>query len=452
MKEDTMLMRTRGNSGLPRARARFLAQAIQLEEQEPSGIIRFSVWFTVFILLAAIIWARSTHLSEVTIAPGEVVPAGLIHEVQHLEGGIVSEIKVRNGDAVKRGMLLLRFAPPASQSEYEQTLIRRAALKLEYERLQAIIEKRDPDFGETGTQFPGLARKQMMIYLAQIASNSSEQQVLDAQIRQRSTELVRQQHQAESVRREIKLLKEQVEIRTSLKNNRIVARTELITTQTRLAESESERRTIDDSVIVARSALNEANQRRLEQLASVNRDMELEAGKAASSLAEVEQSLVRLKDRVQRLDVHAPVDGIIQALAITRVNAVVEPGKVIMQVVPVDDELIVETRISPSEIGHIHIGQPTIVKVDSFDYARFGGVPGKVSQISPSTYLDEKRNPYYLAEIELERAWVGRSGNTQLHIIPGMTVQADIKTGTKTILSYLLKPVTRGFDMAFRER
>lgn len=445
-----MLMKLRGNSGLPRARARFLAQAIQLEESEPSVIIRIAVWFSAFILLAAVLWARSTHLSEVTVAPGEVVPAGLIHEVQHLEGGMVSEIAVRNGDRVQKGSLLLRFAPPASQSEYEQTLIRRGALKLESERLQAIIEKRQPDFGETGRQFPDLARKQMMIFQAQTASYESELKVIDAQIRQRTTELLRQQHQSESIRSEIGLLKEQVDIRSKLKNHQIVARTELLTTQSRLAEAESERRTIDDSVIVAQSALNEANQRRLEQLASANEEMELEAGRVASELAEVEQSLLSLKERVNRLEVYAPVDGIIQALAITRINAVVEPGKVIMQVVPVDDDMIVETRISPAEIGHIHTGQSTLVKVDSFDYARFGGVPGKVRQISASTYLDEKRNPYYRAEIELERAWVG--GDREMRIIPGMTVQADIKTGSKTILDYLLKPVSRGFDSAFRER
>ena len=451
MREDSMLIQSQGNSGLPRARARFLAQAIQLEESEPSLIIRFAVWFTVFILLAAILWARTTHLSEVTITPGEVVPAGLIHEVQHLEGGIVSEIAVRNGDRVRKGSLLLRFAPPASKSEYEQTLIRWGALKLESERLQAIIEKRDPEFGEAGRRFPGLARKQMMIYQAQIASYDSELRVIDAQIRQRTTELARQQHQSESIRNEIKLLKEQVDIRSMLNSTQIVSRTELIATQTRLAEAESERRTIDDGVIVAHSALNEANQRRLEQLAGANESLELEAGRVASELAEVEQSLVQLKDRVNRLEVYAPVDGIVQALSITRMNAVVEPGKVIMQIVPVDDDMIVETRISPSEIGHIHAGQQTLVKVDSFDYARFGGVPGRVRQISASTYLDEKRNPYYLAEIELERAWVGREGE-KMRIIPGMTVQADIKTGSKTVLDYLLKPISRGFASSFRER
>jgi HlyD family type I secretion membrane fusion protein len=445
------VLQRQNRSGLPRARARFLAQAIQLEEEEPSGIVRAAVWFTACMLIAAVLWARATHLAEVTIAPGEVVPAGLIHEVQHLEGGIVSEMRVRNGDRVRKGELLLRFAPPASRSEYEQALIRKGALQLESERLQAIIEQREPDFGETGLRFPDLARKQSMIYQAQWANFQSGLRVIDAQIRQRKTELVRQQNQAEAVRREIRLLQEQVSIRSRLEGDKLVSRTELISTQTRLAEAESERGTIDDGVIVARSALEEAQQRRQEYLTGSNEEMELEAGRVTAQLAEVEQSLVGLKDRVSRLDIHAPVDGIVQALTITRINAVVEPGQVIMQVVPVDDDLVVEARISPSEIGHIHVGQPTEVKVDSFDYARFGSVSGRVSRISASTYLDEKRNPYYLAEVELGHAWVGR-GATRMAIIPGMTVQADIKTGSKTILDYLLKPISRGFDSSFHER
>lgn len=444
-------MKSRGNSGLPRARARFLAQAIQLEEEQPKSIIRFAIWFSVAVLLLAIVWAGSTHLNEVTSAPGEVVPAGLIHEVQHLEGGIVSEIAVRNGDRVQKGSLLLRFSPSASQSEYEQTQIRRAALLLEAARLQAIIERKEPNFDEAGRLHPDLADKQRMIYQAQLASYQSEMNVIDAQIRQRGTELVRQQNQADSIRKEIKLLQEQVNIRTKLTNNQIVARTELLSTQSRLAEAESERRTIDDGVIVAQSALDEINLRRSERLAGFKEEMELAAGKVTAELAEVEQLLVRLQDRVSRLEVYAPLDGIVQGLSITRINAVVEPGKVIMQIVPVDDEMIVETRISPSDIGYISGGQQTLVKVDSFDYARFGGVAGKVRRISATTYLDEKRNPYYLAEIELERAWIS-AANQQLRIIPGMTVQADIKTGSKTILDYLLKPVTRGFSSAFHER
>jgi HlyD family type I secretion membrane fusion protein len=130
---------------------------------------------------------------------------------------------------------------------------------------------------------------------------------------------------------------------------------------------------------------------------------------------------------------------------------VVDPGQVIMQIVPTGDELIVEARISPNDIGHIHTDQSADVKIDSYDSARFGTVKGNIKRISASTYLDEKRNPYYRAEIELEKSWLAEQPD-KFRIIPGMTVEADIKTGSKTILDYLLKPVSRGFSTAFRER
>jgi len=451
MKKSSTIFSSRSNAGLPRARARFLAQAIQLEETGPSAVISSAIYFSVLLLVSVIAWAWFTEVSEVAIARGEVVPAGLIHDVQHLEGGIVSEIKVRDGDRVEKGDLLLRFAPPAFRSEYEQTQIRKAALQMEAERLAAIVEHREPVFGDIGEQYPSLAAKQLTIYRAQIANHESELSVADAQIRQRRTELIRQQNQATSIKNEIALLKEQVRIRTQLAAEQVVARTDLLTTQSRLAEAESERRTIEDSVIVARSALEEAKLRRHELDTRFHKEIEIEAGEVASKLAEVEQSLVRLQDRVTRLEVHAPISGIVQGLSITRINAVVEPAQVIMQIVPIEDELIVEARLSPADIGHITPNQTADVKIDSYDPARFGSIQGVVRRISPSTYLDEKRNPYYRAEIELAKSHLGDRPD-RLRIIPGMTVQADIKTGSKSILDYLLKPISRGFDNAFRER
>lgn len=441
---------SRGGASLPRARARFLAQAIQLEEHEPAAIINGAIYFTAFILLATILWAALTNVDEVTSARGEIVPAGLIHEVQHLEGGIVSEIRVRNGDQVREGDLLLRFSPPASQSEFEQTQVRRASFLLEAERLQAILENRQPDFGGTGEQYPDLANKQMTIYSAQIASHESEISVIDAQIIQRQQELTQQQNRANSVEKEVKLLKQQVTMREQLVESNVVSQSDLISTQTDLAKAQSERRNIYDGIKVSKSAMEEAHTRREELTARFKKETELEAGSVAAELAEIEQTLIRAQDRVSRLDVYAPLTGIIQDLSITRLNAVVEPGQVIMQLVPTGDDMIVEARISPSEVGHIHPGLHVDVKVDSYDSARFGSVPGIVERISATTYLDEKKDPYFRTEISLKETYVGKRDD--LLVSPGMTVTADIKTGSKSILDYLLKPISRGFDNAFRER
>ncbi len=451
MKENSAVFGSQAGAGLPRARARFLAQAIQLEEGRHFRVINTSIYLTILLLVALMIWAGKTELNEIAISHGKVVPAGLIHNVQHLEGGIVSAIPVRNGDRVSAGDLLLRFSPAATESDLEQARIRNVSLQLELERLQAILEDRKPDFSVIGAGYPELADKQMTIYQAQLHSLRSELDVADARIRQRKSELIRQRNQSSAIAEEVRILEQQVAIRAQSLRQKIISRTEYLATQSRLAEVQSEQRKISDGIGVAETALEEARRRRLEILAKFNKEIEIEAGEVAGRLAEVEQSLVRLTDRVQRLDVRAPVSGIVQGMVVTIINAVVEPGQVILRIVPVDDELIVESRISPEDIGHVHNGQPADVKFDSYDHARFGSVSGKVRRISASTYLDETGTPYYRAEIGLAKNYLADEPQ-HLRIIPGMTVRADIRTGSKSILDYLLRPISRGFSTAFGER
>ena len=179
--------------------------------------------------------------------------------------------------------------------------------------------------------------------------------------------------------------------------------------------------------------------------------MEREAAAAENELAKVDSALVKAKDKVDRLNVYSPVKGIVQGLSVTAINAVVRPGEVIMQIVPVEDEVIIESRLMPDEVGYVRLGQVADIRVDSYDSSRFGTLKGSVRQISPSTYLDEKANPYYKVKVGLDKSWLGELEG-QMAVIPGMTVQVDIITGSKTIMQYLLKPVTRGFQSAFTQR
>jgi adhesin transport system membrane fusion protein len=451
MKEDSIVFAQESTAGLPRARARYLSQAIRLEEVSPSRTISLAILVSIFLIVSLVGWGALTRVSEVAIAEGEVVPAGLIVNVQHLEGGIVRQLHVRNGDRVTKGKTLVTFDPSSSQSELQQMLTRKTSLQLQGERLQALVEKRDPDFSRLQSEHPDLAAKQRTIYLAQVNSLQSELAVIESQTSQRKSELRRQQGQVDALRKELAIYKEQVSIREKLSKKGTVSRTELLTARSRLAEAESELRKTIDGIAVAQTELEESEQRKLEVFSRHNREIELEAGSVASELAEVEGTLIRLRDRVNRLEVNAPVDGIIQGLAISNNNAVVAPGEVIMQVVPVKDELIIEARILPQDIGHVHIDQPADVKFTSYDSSRFGSLQGRVQRISASTYLDQKQNPYYRAEVILDRDYLGEDP-TRFKVLPGMTVTAEIQTGDKTILDYLMRPVSRGLDNAFRER
>lgn len=436
--------------GLPRARARFLAQAIQLEEAGVSGTIRKAIFFSFFLLLVSIIWMSVTEVNEMSVSRGEVVPAGYIYNIQHLEGGVVSEVAVHNGDSVQKGDLLVQFSVPATQSGYGRLASRQASLKLSLMRLHAIETGQYPDFETLGKKHPNLSKKQMESYHAQVANFKNEQAVIDAQISQKSSELDRQRNQIVTQKKELNLLKKQVKMRQQLVDKFIVSESELLAKKSDLASAESRLKSTQDGVLTAKMALKETQKKKLEIKSAQIKDLKLEASDVAAQLAELDDDLISEGDKLNRLSVRAPISGIIQGLSITGINEVVKSGATILQIVPVNDDLIVEARVLPNEIGYIQPGLKADVKIDSYDSSRFGSISGVVKQLSPSTYLDEKGNPYYRVKIVLDKSYVG-SNPRQMKVIPGMTVTVDIITGSKTIMAYLIKPVSRGFSSAFKE-
>lgn len=439
------------NTGLPKARARFLAQAIQLEEQGVSDIVRVAVYTIMGMLVAIAFWMSFTEISEVTISNGKVVPVGYIHNIQHLEGGIIGGIFVGDGDRVEAGDLLVNFAPPATQSELNQLEIRKIILKFDLARLAALRSATDVVFDEELQQYPKLLSEERETLRIQRSSYESELKVVDARIRQRRSELHRQKNQVVELEKEADLSQQQVDIRSALAEKNAISQTDLLRIQSERASLQSDFMSVKDGVAIAWLALAEERERREEVLSRHQQELEDQAAQAINQLSEVESSLVRARDKVDRLQIYAPVKGIVQGLAVTTINAVVRPGEVIMQIVPVDDEMMVESRLMPNEVGYIHAGQVADVKVASFDSSRYGSLKGTVRQISPSTYLDEKSNPYYKVKVGLDKSWLGaREG--EMAVIPGMTVQVDIITGSKTIMEYLMKPVTRGFQSAFQQR
>jgi HlyD family type I secretion membrane fusion protein len=275
--------------------------------------------------------------------------------------------------------------------------------------------------------------------------------VLDAQVARRQKELLRQQNHADSLERETRLLRQQLEMRKTLGGKGVVSRAEVLALSAQLAETESDYRELVDGIAVAREAGIEAELSRAEAADRFQSETRAELWTITHELVQLEQTLLKLRDRFRRLVVRAPVSGVVKGLSVHSVMSVVDGGQVILELVPVEDNLVVEASVSPNEVGHVHIGQTAEVKVDSYDPARYGGIEGTVRRISPSTYVDEKGEPYYRTEITLSRSYVAQA-DQGMRILPGMTVQADIVTGQKTVLEYLLRPVSRGFGESFRER
>jgi len=451
MKDNKAVFNSNNNVGLPRARARYLTQAIALEEDGPSGIIKKTIFLSALLLVSLLYWSSLTYIDEVSVATGEILPDGLIHNIQHLEGGIVESITIRNGDRVVQGEILITLTPPATTSDFNKMKVRKLTLELQIERLKALIADRAPEFPELNESQTLLSIQQLIIHQSERQAHINEIRSIDQQISSKRDELTRNKNQVSSLRKEVNLLKEQVQIRRGLNKKGLVSKTELLSTQSKLLESMSKLRGLRDGSAFAASEIKEKTKLKDEARSNFIRDKQLETGQLLNQLAEINEELIRLKDKVDRLQITSPVNGFIQALNVTSINEVIDAGEVIMRIVPVDDELIVEAELSPSDIGYIQIGQAAEIKVDSYDAGRFGSVDGKVVRISATTYLNDDKQPYYRTEIKLAKPYVGDDPKKNI-LIPGMTVQTNIKIGSKSLLEYLMKPITRGLDNAFHEK
>lgn len=451
MTEHLITFNKGSQASLPPARARFLAKSMRLEEEGPPGVISAAMVTTAALLVAAISWAYVTPVNEVTTASGAIIPAGNILQVQHFEGGIVRTIHVRDGDAVRQGDPLLTLSPESTRAELNQVKARQDALRLKSLRLEAILAETKPEFGAPGETHPGPAARELALYMAQTRSQKSRLRVLSAQVARRQKELLREKNHAESLARETSLLRQQLEMRKALRGKGMVSRSEVLSLSVQLAETEGDYRQQVDGIAVTRDAVIEAELIRAEAEDTFESESRAELGTISDELLQLEQTLLKLQDRSRRLQVRAPVNGIVKGLSVHSVMGVVDGGQVILELVPIDDDLVVEARLSPDEVGHVHIGQTAEVKVDSYDSARYGTIEGTVTRISPSTYLDQRGAPYYRIEVTLSRGYVGKASQG-MRILPGMTVQADIVSGQKTVFDYLMRPVSRGFSESFRER
>ncbi len=453
MKESNTIFNSNNSAGLPRARARYLTQALALEEESPSLIIRSSIFLSILLFGSLVYWASITKVAEVSIAPGEIIPAGLIHNIQHLEGGIIETINVRDGDVINKGDVLLSLSPQNIQADLQKVKSREFYLNLQIERLNAVIAKKEANFVNPSKHDLSkalLIEQQQALLDSEVIAHQNEIKTINQQIVSKEGELIRNTNQINSLNKEVKLLNEQVNIRKKLSQQGLLPRTELLTTQSNLLESLRTLRNLKDSSSSATSAIQEKRQLRLEVIAAFTRDKKMELGGLLNQLSEVKLDISKLQDRSRRLVIKSPIHGIIQALTVKNINAIVSSSEVIMRIVPINDELIIEARLSPSDIGYIRTGQSAEVKVDSFDSSRFGSAIGIVDIISATTYLDENRAPYYRAHIKIRHSYLGDDPSTHI-LIPGMTVQANIKIGEKTLLDYLLKPISRGFSNAFHE-
>lgn len=393
-------------------------------------------------------WAAMTELDKVKRGIGRVIPLQLNQMVQHLEGGIVTEILVKEGDKVKRGQPLMRVESSVARAELAQTTLDVRARRVRFARLDAEAEGRDQmQLAEepTGDLVRVVERERAL--MAQRGAGLREQiAILDDQVRQKQIELEELRSRWANTTRERELTAQRV---TNLRRlNRIgaVSQNELLDNERQLQQIESRLSDLVHDVPRTEAAISENSRRRTEATLRFRTEAARERNDVEHEIAKLSEQIIALTDRVTRTAVTAPVDGSINKLFVTTIGGVVRPGEQLVQLVPGDGSIAIEARLSPQDRAEIFPGLPAIVKISAYDFSIFGGIRGRVVDISSDSLMDEKGTPYFRVRLEAAATDFGPTRP----IVPGMMADVDILAGRQTVLDTLLRPVRALRDNALR--
>jgi len=434
-----------------RQHARYLSNEAILEERGPSRLAFLMIVLILGLICGGVTWANFVPVVTAAKTDGEVIPFGKNRVVQHLEGGIVGEINVKDGDIVDAGQVLVRFEPTLRVAELDQVRAREAALQIKARRIKGFIDGTNPDFEDLGERFSNLIDEALFLLRTARERVKGETAVLQSRIKQRRKTVDIYTQQARSLGKQRKLISEAVGMRAKLFKSGHGSRVNLISSQLELSRVEGSITEARVSAEQARAAIAEAENQLVELNVKERNKATEELSGVLGELAEVRENIIRLENRVERLEVMAPVAGVIHGSQINTSGAVVQPGQVLMTIVPSGEGVVVETRLSPRDIGYVRAGQPAKIVITGFDARRYGHVTGTLVKLSANTFSDENGAPYFKGRIILDRDYI-LADNKRYPVVPGMTVQVDITTGSQNLLRYLTRPVYVALEQAFTER
>lgn len=429
---------------------RYLSQALQLEEAVNPHIVIATMTMMSLAIVVFIVWAGFTNINEVARTSGEVVPYGYQQTVQHLEGGIIKTIHVHEGDIVQKDQILVTLTDASIREDLERANSKQLSLEVQAERLRSFTENRDPDFSRFSGITDGMVSDQTSFFEGMRTAKGKEEQVIRDQLSQKKQAINSLKSDLETARENIQITEDIYQRRVTLNERGYASDMQLLEDKKRLNDVKGQIRLLENQILVARTEVEEFNAR-LESLSAGQLDEAHE--KLDQVLAEASQNIKtikKLEERIGRLEIRAPAHGLIKGLAVNTIGSIVQPGQTIMEIVPMDKKLEVQVKISPKDIGHLVVGQSVQVKFSTYDFSRYGSAPGRLERVSATTFTGENGDRYYQGTVVLDKNYVGNNKNNIL--LPGMTVMADVITGEKTILQYLLRPVQVAAQTAFSER
>jgi len=403
----------------------------------------------VLVLIMLLGWAALARVDEVTRGDARVIPSRQLQVVQALDGGVVVEILTREGEVVEAGQLLLRIDETRATSGVRESAAQGVALLARTARLRALAEGKAfvPPVAANDEERRTIEGERRL-YEARVSELSTQLSINRQQLVQREQELREMQARRKAAQRGLELAQQELAQTRPLLASGAVSQVDILRLDRDVAKNRGDAEQASAQIARVEAAIGEAQRKAQETELSFRNEARRDLAEAMGKLNALKEGAVALADRVDKAQVKSPVRGRVQRLLANTVGGVVQPGKDIVEIVPLDDTLVLEARVAPKDIAFIAPGQTATVKFSAYDFSIYGGLDASVENISPDTVIDERGNAFYSVRVRTTKSGF----NDRLPIIPGMTAEVDVLTGQKSVLSYLLKPVLKVKAYALRER
>lgn len=414
------------------------------------AILLLSTLFVVVML----VWAGFASLDEVTRGVGKTIPSGQVQVVQNLEGGILAEILVAEGQQVEKDQVLLQLDELRFASSFKETKLKYYELLASTARLEAEVSGGMLTIPEEVVKnAPQIADNARQLFASRQNEIKSNTDILADQVRQKQQEIVEIQSKTEQLARSYKLLQDEVKMSEPLVADGAMSQVELLRLQRAANDLKGDLNSANLAVPRLRSSLDEARNKLEEIKIRYKTEALKQLNEAKAELDRTSESANALADRVNRTRVLSPVRGTIKRIKVNTVGGVIQPGMDLLEIVPLEDQLLIEAKIRPADIAFLRPGQQAMVKLTAYDFSIYGGLRAQLEHISADSIPSEEKDgeSYYLIRLRTDKNYLEKNGE-RLDIIAGMTAEVDILTGKKTVLDYLLKPILKARDRAFTER
>ena len=428
----------------------YISRSAEIEDPSSSRLARCAIWLVGLACVAFLVWASFTPLHELTIARGSIVPVGFIQEIEHLEGGIVADVFIDDGQLVEQGDALIKLDEGKVRAELHQAETQLESLRLSAERLTAFSERRDAVIVTKGGR--------LEIVNSQLASGENRSKLrrariamIDASIAARQSEVEGTRAQIEATATEYDIMSKRSATYLEVAERGFVSQREVESVLREKLKIGAELARLKGQLSSLQSSIEEARARREEADAELSTEALEELTRIETEKEQMTALVRQLRDQLKRTTVRAPIAGRIHSLSVRGNGEVVDPGEVIATIVPDGAPVFAQVEINAEDIGFVRPGMPAVLKVTAYDFARFGGVEGVVDRVSPGHRVTNDERIVFDARIALNSTTVGPASAERI-VTPGMTVVADIRSGRKTALDYLLKPLNAISDRALTEK